>query len=87
MIICLKVVYEYDNILIILIDDILIININYVVKLIFPLRNTRKKNRAFDHNSQEEQGLSVTQFVTVEAIVEVAIREVIVDEELLLLGV
>jgi hypothetical protein len=29
----------------------------------------------------------VTQFVTVEAIVEVAIREVIVDEELLLLGV
>jgi hypothetical protein len=41
-----------------------------------------------DHNVQEEQGLSLRRFGTVETIVEVAIiGEVIVDEEILLLGV
>jgi hypothetical protein len=31
--------YEYEDILVILIDDILVININFIVKLLFPLQN------------------------------------------------
>jgi hypothetical protein len=35
MIVCLGVVYEYDSILVILIDNILLINIKFIVKYHF----------------------------------------------------
>jgi hypothetical protein len=45
MVVCLIVVYEYEDSLIIKIDGNLVITVTFDVKLIFPLRITSTPNR------------------------------------------
>jgi hypothetical protein len=60
MVAYLKVVYKYDGILIILIDDIFIININFVVKYQYDVQCLRHGHRINNLNIFSLSKLSYT---------------------------